>query len=691
MSEESAASLSGREEQPQAENPSAQDPPAGSQPESGSSASPTASCDDQPDVWSPSYLGQEWTRLTECVERTFGIERIRPLQAKAICAAIEERDVLLVLPTGGGKSLCYQAPTLIRDGLTAVISPLISLMKDQVDGLLSCGVPCGMLTSAQTPAERREVERALTARELKLIFVAPERLMLGGFFDWLLSCGLRSVAVDEAHCISHWGHDFRPEYRQLGELRMRAPELAVQAFTATASAEVREDIARELRLRDPIILVGDCDRPNLTYRVQQRRTAREQVLSVVERHPGQAGIVYALSRREVESMAQALADKGLRSAPYHAGLSAERRRVTQDRFQAEEIDVVVATVAFGMGIDRTDVRFVIHTHLPKGMEQYSQETGRAGRDGLPAECVLLFAAGDYHSWKSMLERSSQEAIESGENPITCETTLEASLTRLGRMLQFATAGVCRHRQLVENFGQAWNRPADLPQGTQGCGACDVCLGELETVAESQVIAQKILSCVVRCDQRYGAAHITEVLRGSKSQRLLRTGHEQLSTYGLLSTHSLSDVRSFIDQLIGFGHLGVAEGEFPTLHLTQQGLEVMRGEAQVELYRVPGAKKDRAGRRASATQSAAKSELNSDADRELFEHLRGVRREMAKERGVPPYIVFGDRALAHMASLRPHSTEEFRQVRGVGEKKADDLGPTFLEAIRNFEATNSAAS
>jgi len=606
-------------------------------------------------------------RLHAEVARTFGIHRLRPFQEQAIRANLDGRDLLLVLPTGGGKSLCYQGPALVREGLTLVVSPLIALMKDQVDGLRQSGVAAAMLTSAQDAGERRAVHEELERGRLKLLYAAPERLMLEGFLERLVQRGLAAVAIDEAHCISHWGHDFRPEYRQLGALRRLAPHLPLHAFTATATEKVRRDVVSQLGLRDPLVLVAPCDRPNLTYRVLPRREVARQVQEVARRHPGDAGIVYCISRKEVERLDGELRGAGIKSVAYHAGLDPGTRRRAQEAFLNEDVDVVVATVAFGMGIDRTDVRFVVHAALPKGLEQYSQEIGRAGRDGLPAECVLFHSGGDYYSWKSLMERSHEEARASGAEPDPA--VLEASIARLGQMMNYASRLVCRHRQLVEHFGQAWDAPAD------GCGACDVCLGEITAVPDATVLAQKILSAVVRCEQRFGAAHVTDVLRGADTAGIRRQGHERLSTYGLLRDHTVYEVRGWIDQLIGQELLRVAGDRYPVLVLGRGGLEVLRGEREAVLYALPARKERREPRRA----------LDADddglpVDAALFDRLRALRRELARERGVPPYLVFNDRTLAQMAARKPRTMEELLAIRGVGEKKAADLGATFLAAI-----------
>jgi ATP-dependent DNA helicase RecQ len=450
-------------------------------------------------------------------------------------------------------------------------------------------VPAGALNSNLDALERSRTLARLRDGELKLLYCAPERAVQPGFYEELLDCGLASIAVDEAHCISHWGHDFRPEYRRLGPLFRGAGgrRVPILALTATATPRVQQDIELELGLEDPLRLVGDFDRPNLTYRIQARRELLPQVLKVIRRHPGAAGIVYVVRRREAEELAQSLARQGLRAAPYHAGLEAEERRRISADFQSERLDVVVATVAFGMGIDRSDVRFVIHAALPKGVEQYSQETGRAGRDGLPAECVMLYSGSDYHGWRNLLERSAAEAEANGAEGARAE--LESNLKRLSELWAFAGSVICRHRFLVEYFGgrfeprQAAAPEAD-PASAGGCGACDVCLGELESVPAADVIAQKVLSCVVKCRQGRGAAHVADILRGQASAKVVEAGHDQLSTFGLLREWEAPQLRSFIDQMISQGLLRVATGQYPTLGITHAGVEAMRGERPVRLFK-----------------------------------------------------------------------------------------------------------
>jgi ATP-dependent DNA helicase RecQ len=617
--------------------------------------------------------------LRELIRRHWGFDELRPLQAEAMTAALEGRDALVVLATGGGKSLCYQAPALLRGGFTLVVSPLISLMKDQIDALHGNGVAAAMLSSAQDGGEKREVFELLAAGALKLLFVSPERLFLPGFFDELVARGLSGLVVDEAHCISHWGHDFRPEYRRLGELRAQHPQLPVQAFTATATPRVQQDIASELALRDPRVLVGHCDRPNLTYRFQPRSDALSQTLAVIRRHSGRAGIVYTLRRRDVDGLAAELAAAGVRCLPYHAGLDALARTRNQERFLREEVDVIVATVAFGMGIDRSDVRYVVHAALPKGIEQYSQESGRAGRDGLEAECVLLFSGSDFHGWRSLIEKGGEEGQSAGD--------VEGQLERLSRMWGFASGAVCRHRFLVEHFGQTLQG-----ERARSCGACDVCLGELVAREDSAVLAQKILSCVVRCGQRYGAAHVSDVLRGSDNERVRRAGHTQLSTFGLLSEHSTRELRHWIDQLVGLEHLRAAPGAYPTLSLSPSGVEVLRGQRPVTLFALPQV--PRASRAAARAFEQARGESAPSAtpsDEALFERLRALRRRLAAERGVPPYLIFGDRTLALIAAQRPRNHDELLAVKGIGERKAQDLGNAVLALVREADGPTAAGS
>jgi ATP-dependent DNA helicase RecQ len=491
------------------------------------------------------------------------------------------------------------------------------------------------------------------------LYVSPERLVGDGshhFRRLLLQSGVRYIAVDEAHCISQWGHDFRPEYRQLGQLRGQFPGVAIHAFTATATERVRADIATELRLENPAVLVGSFDRPNLTYRVLRRAQLQRQLLQILSRHDGEAGIVYCTSRREVESLAEWLEGEGHHAVPYHAGLPDEMRSRHQEAFLEERADIVVATVAFGMGIDRSNVRFVVHAGAPRSLEHYQQESGRAGRDGLPAECVLIYSGADFIRWRQMLE---------GNGELT-----DSARTLLRDMERYASSTRCRHRSLVEYFGEAY--------AGSDCGACDWCLKELDRVEDSTSVARKVLSCVARVKQTWGVGHVSDVLLGRASDKVTAAGHDRLSTFGLLRDESGEAVRGYIEQLVGEGLL-VRDGDpYPVLRLTSAGTALMKGEGGCDLYREKLPPKPKKRVRGGGPEAVALG-----ADSELFDVLRAVRLRLARERGVPPYVVFHDTTLREMADRRPKTVDDLHGIYGVGAKKAADFGHAFLDAIRTY--------
>ena len=598
--------------------------------------------------------------LEDAVSRFWGYTTFRPLQREAMDAVLSGRDSIVVLPTGGGKSLCFQAPAVVRPGLALVVSPLISLMKDQVDTLVGNGVPAALYNSSLSSAEKADLVAGLRQQRYRLLYVSPERLVGDGgesFFSVISSCGVSFVAVDEAHCISQWGHDFRPEYRQLGRLRELLPGVSLHAYTATATARVRRDIATQLQLKDPLELVGSFDRPNLLYRALPRATLKKQLIDILGRHRGEAGIVYCTSRREVEALAAWLTGIGVTALPYHAGLSDLERSRHQDAFLSERADVIVATVAFGMGIDRSDVRYVVHAGAPRSLEHYQQESGRAGRDGLEAECLLIYSPADFMKWRMMLEQNGE--------------LTEAAAALLRQMERYAVSVGCRHRHLSEYFGDKF--PKDR------CGACDYCLDELEPAAAPVVLARKILSCVARVGQRFGATHVASVLRGHASEQVMARGHDKLSTFGLLPDASVAEVRGYIEQLAGHGLLHQTDGAYPVIVLSAKGLELLKNEHSVpglSLARQRAIKKD-----APRAKSRVEAESWQDVDRNLFDRLRAVRLEIARARGVPPYVIFHDATLREMARLRPHSMEALLSVKGVGTRKAEDLGDVFLAAIR----------
>ncbi len=601
------------------------------------------------------------SELLTVLERYWGYTSFRPLQQEAMEAVMAGRDSLLVLPTGGGKSICFQAPALLRDGLAVVVSPLISLMKDQVDTLVGNGVPAASYHSSLSPAEKSAVAAGLREGKYRMLYVAPERLVgetSDGFVSLVGRQPLSFVAIDEAHCISQWGHDFRPEYRQLAQLRDRWPGLSLHAFTATATSRVRKDIVSQLALRNPAEFVGSFDRPNLVYRVLARATLKKQLLDILSRHRGDAGIVYCLSRREVDQLAAWLVEQGIRAVPYHAGLMDDERHRNQDKFLNEDIDVVVATVAFGMGIDRSDVRFVIHAGAPQSVEHYQQESGRAGRDGLEAECVLIYSGADFMKWRVMLENNGELS--------------DAKRILLRDMDRYASSVGCRHKRLVSYFGETYLK--------DDCASCDYCLGELEPVSDSVTISRKILSGVARVGQRFGAAHVTNVLRGSDSDQVKSRGHDQLSVFGLFRETPIDEVRGYIDQLVAHGLLDQTDDGFPVLRLTADGASLMKDAAAMPDLVLARQRKPEKGKDKAARRSRAETASWDGVDRDLFERLRAFRLQLARERSVPPYVIFHDTTLRELARVKPSTLDELRHIYGIGAKKADDLGAEILRAI-----------
>ncbi len=610
-------------------------------------------------------------QILEALKRHWGFDVLRPMQAESIEATLAGRDSLTVLPTGGGKSLCYQLPALVSGRPTLVVSPLIALMRDQVAGLRLAGVPAAAAHSNLTPGEVTELRELSRSGQIRLLLVAPERLLMPDFLSFCVKLKIGAIAIDEAHCISQWGHDFRPEYRRLSELREVLPGVPFGAYTATATPRVREDIARQLHLREPVVLVGSFDRPNLTYRILPRVDVQDQIAEAIRRHADRAAIVYCITRKDTEATAEALTGRGIDARAYHAGLDAKVRTRISDHFRSERLNVVCATVAFGMGIDRGDVRCVIHAAMPKSIEHYQQETGRAGRDGMPAECVMFHSAADVVRWKQLMERNARETGSAPEH-------LRAQVGLLNQMHRFIAGARCRHRAIVEYFGQE--------HAESSCGACDYCLGELEQIPDSHDTARKILSCVARCGQRFGAQHVADVLLGSGSERITRQGHERLSTFGLLANLSKSQIVSYINQLIDSGDLERSEDEFPVLRLTPGSSEVLKSVRTGVLVepRVAASPPKR------SRQAASKAAPLSAEEEHLFEHLRRWRRQLAQDRGIPPYVIMGDSTLEELARVRPGSRAALLNVRGIGTKKSDDFGHDLVGCMEAYCVENGLA-
>ena len=601
--------------------------------------------------------------LSGLLKRIFGYETFRPLQEEAMREALAGNDTFVLMPTGGGKSLCYQLPALAKGGLTIVVSPLIALMKDQVDALEEAGVSATYLNSTLSANESRERLAKLYNGEYRLLYVAPERLMLPEMLERLAKWQPGLIAIDEAHCISEWGHDFRPEYRQIATLRGRFPETPVMALTATATDRVREDIVSQLQLRNPSRFVASFNRGNLTYRVVARSQPLNQILDVAKRHDGESGIIYCASRNATERLAKRLSEQGLRCAAYHAGLDAATRSKNQEAFIRDEIQIVCATIAFGMGIDKPDVRFVIHHDLPKNIEGYYQETGRAGRDGLPAECVLLFNASDVAKQFGFIEEKTDEQEQ------------RVARDLLQQMVHYAETRDCRRRTLLAYFSESF---AD-----ENCGGCDNCLDPKETF-DGTVVAQKFLACLYRIRERsgfgFGLNHVIEVLTGANTEAIRKWGHDQVSTYGIGDEFGRDEWKVIGRELMRLGLAQLTSGRMSVVELTQAGRDWLGSREPIELTRPTVAKP-----KSSAARSRSERAGEIQCDEMLFQRLRELRMELAAKRGLPAYMIFGDVALREMARDCPTTLEAFSLTSGVGEKKQAEYGDQFISEIAAYLA------
>ncbi|MDP8258449.1 MAG: DNA helicase RecQ [Candidatus Aadella gelida] len=599
-------------------------------------------------------------QIIDTLKQYWGYTSLWPFQAEVMRSVLEGRESLTVMPTGGGKSLCFQLPALLTDGLAVVVSPLISLMKDQVDDLRDKGIEARCLNSGMLVSQQNAVIEEIRDGGVKLLYIAPERIQNEEMVDLLRSVKLSFFVIDEAHCISHWGHDFRSDYRNLWMIKELFNVSNIHAFTATATKAVQRDIVEQLKWTAPDEHIGHIDRDNLTYRVEQRTNMMTQVVDVLRKHENEPGIIYCLRRKDVDSVSEKLNKMGYKNLPYHAGLPDKVRHDNQDMFAREEVDIIVATVAFGMGIDRSNIRFILHATMPKSIEHYHQETGRAGRDGLESACYMLYGGMDYRTWSYFIEKVSEQEIP---------------MDKLKAIYNFCSRAQCRHKVLVNYFGQKYEK--------ENCGACDYCLKELDMVEDAALIGQAIILCInnVREGKTYGfgAGHIANVLKGSMTEKILRLGQQHLEGFGSMESSTLAFIRYMIEQMVGQGFLE-REEEFSTLSVTSTGHMVLAGEIIPTLAKpIAFAKKKKSEKK----RKAQKEKEWEGVDEELFQLLRSLRTELAQKERVPAYIIFGDKSLKHMAAVKPVTVDDFGQIYGVGDRKVKNYANIFMETIKGY--------
>ncbi|MCK5122651.1 MAG: DNA helicase RecQ [Candidatus Pacebacteria bacterium] len=599
--------------------------------------------------------------MKQLLKTYFGYDEFRPLQEDIINNVLNKKDTFVLMPTGGGKSLCYQLPALKFEGLTLVISPLIALMKDQVDALKANGIAAEYINSSLPYQEIAQIQRNVSEGKVKILYLAPERLALGQFQSFLQTLKISLIAIDEAHCISQWGHDFRPDYRNLKLFRKQFSQVPIIALTATATLKVREDIVEQLSLNNPKICVSSFDRENLSFLITRKRKAFDKLVRILEKHKNESAIIYCFSRKDTEKIAEDLKIEGFNALPYHAGLNSEIRKRNQELFIKDEVSIIVATIAFGMGIDKPDIRLVVHYTFPKTLEGYYQEVGRAGRDGLPSECVLFYSYGDRMKHEFFIDK--MEDINEQNN----------ALKKLDQVVEYCEQTECRRKFILNYFGEEY-----VQRG--GCGACDICLSP-QVKFDATEISQKILSCVIKTGNRFGKKYVIDVLEGRSTEQIMNNRHNTISVFNIVDDFTDEEMKDIMRSLITLNFLQVAGGRYPTLSITNKGINFLKEKELLELSKTQEDTRD-------LYENIPKQEI--EYDHNLFEKLRALRKQIADKNKLPPFAIFGDTSLQEMAYYFPSDKNNFSRIEGVGIKKLESFGSAFLEIINNYIKENNIA-